>query len=196
MGVEESKRRIVSDLTTALVWGARRLGDSVGFVGFAENTRRELFMPPLRGIGWLPVWKVQIERDPWRGRCADGILAVARDLPVHRSLVFLVSDFHWPDRLIRLALLRLGEHFVVPVVVWSRNEYENWPNWGLKRVRDAETDEETVILLRPGWRRRLRQAYEDRRRHLTRLFRAAGRRPLWMEDSYAPIALQRYFDSL
>ncbi|MBN2702411.1 MAG: hypothetical protein JXR29_13275 [Methylothermaceae bacterium] len=196
MGVEASKRQILTDLTTALAWGARRLGDRIGFVGFAENTRRELFMPPLMGVGWLPRWRVRIHNDPWGGRCADGVSMLPRHLPAHRSLVFLVSDFHWPDRLIRLALIRLAKHFVVPIVVWSRNEYENWPNWGLKRVRDAETGRETLLMLRPGWRGRLRQAYGERRHHLTRLFRAVGRRPLWMEDRYDPVALQRYFDSV
>lgn len=190
------KLQQVATLTQGLAAGARRLGDRFGFIGFDRRVRRDWVMPPLTATGWVPDWCRRLLVDACPGKGATGALELANWLPANRTLVVLISDFHWPDLLIRQTLTRLGRHWVVPVVLWRWAEVEGWPRWGLRRVNDAETGRERLVWLRPGWRRQLQDRYRERRQVLQRLFLAAGFPPLWLEDGVDPQAVARYFEAL
>jgi len=196
MGAAGSKPEEISSLMRGLSAGARRLGDRFGAIGFDTRVRRDWIMPPLTATGWVEGWCQRLQSTSWKGTGAAGALELADWLPAQRCLVILISDFHWPDALIRRAVSRLGRHQVVPAVLWHRGETEAWPRWGLRRVCDAETGRESLIWLRPGWRRALEARYRQRRRHLARLFLALGQVPLWLEDGVDPVTVERYFQGV
>ncbi|BCX82491.1 hypothetical protein MIT9_P2077 [Methylomarinovum caldicuralii] len=191
-----SKRLQLATLTEGLAMGARRLGDRFGFVGFDRQVRRGWVMPPMTATGWVRSWCERLNDHPWQGEGAQGALQLAQWLPARRCLVILVSDFHWPDGMLPQVLGRLGTHLVVPVVLWSRAETEDWPRWGIRRVVDAETGGEILVWLHPRWRPRLQERYRQRRRTLQRLFRISGCQPLWLEDAIDPRRIERHFHAL
>ncbi len=193
MGADADKPRQVAWLTRALAAGARRLGDRFGFIGFDRRVRRDWTMPPTAATGWVPEWAARLGTTVWDGAGAEGGLALAEWLPARPALVVLVSDFHWPEVLLRRVLSRLGRHWVMPVVLWGGGETEGWPEWGIRRVCDAESGRERLVWLRAGWRRRLRRRYEARRSSLQSLLMAAGTRALWVEDDIDPVVASRHF---
>jgi len=193
MGADANKPRQVAWLIRALAAGARRLGDRFGFIGFDRRIRRDWTMPPTVATGWAPEWAARLGTTVWEGVGAEGGLALAEWLPARPALVVLVSDFHWPEALLRRVLSRLGRHWVMPVVLWSGGETEDWPDWGIRRVSDAESGRERLVWLRAGWRRRLRRRYEARRRSLQSVLMAAGAKPLWLGDDIDPLVVSRHF---
>ena len=111
----------------------------------------------------------------------------------HRSLVFLVSDFHFALDLLDALLSGLARHQVVPVVLADSSEHEPVPGFGLVRVADAETGEERTLLMRPAVRRRLQAEAERRREALSDCLAAHGAVPIELADRFDADRVNDYF---
>ncbi len=195
MGVFPERLARVSALIQGLAWGSRRLGDRFGCVGFDDRIRLDTAVPPGRATGAVVPW-CRWMTSACRGRSAVGALALRDWLPGRRCLVVLISDFHWPETLLRSVLAGLSEHWVVPVVLCDRRETAGWPRWGIRRVVDAESGRERLIWLRPGWRRALETRYRDRRARLRRLFQAATLPALWWSETMGMSQVSHHFERL
>jgi hypothetical protein len=110
-----------------------------------------------------------------------------------RSLVFLISDYHLDDHLLKETLTSLSPHDVVPVVLWDSAEYQDIPNWGWARVRDIETGRYQSLFLRPNLARRIKSSYATHRSKIVSTCLMAGARmPFFIEDHFDVEALTRH----
>jgi uncharacterized protein (DUF58 family) len=124
---------------------------------------------------------------------AGAYTEIQRTLPSRPSLIFLISDFHWPDWQMQGMLTALSSHTVVPVITWQSREYDDYPLWRFVEMTDLETGKSTLVFVTPGQRQLLKQRYQTRREHINTQCRAHNQRPFWLIDNYDPAQMNRYF---
>jgi len=178
------KMRMLEQLTRAVALTAHRAGDAFGFIGCDEEIREEFLLPASRKRGNETEVLDRLNRFVPTGANAQGLRHVAERLGAHRKLIFLVSDFHMPFAEIEAALEPLARHDVAPIVVHSVQEAQDLPVWGLIGLRDLESGDIRLTLMRPSLRRALLTQSDERERKLTRLCLRYGRGPFQMVDRF------------
>ena len=183
----------LAGLVSALGYSAGRAGDAFGFIGCDESVHPEFVLPPTRmadgGLGLA----ARLRAFTPRGRGSDGLLEAVSMIGHRRSLVFLVSDFHFPLALLDSVLAGLSRHQIVPVVLRDSGEAEPSHRFGLVRVRDPETGMEQTLLMRPALRHRIAARAEERRAAVSERLAAHGTRPLVLTDHFDVDRINRHF---
>jgi len=195
LGVRGRGDRIatLNGLVSVLGYSAGRAGDAFAFIGCDAHVRDELVLPPTRVTGaWIDLAARLAAFTP-REAGSEGLLEALPMIGGRRSLVFLVSDFHFSLELLDAVLAGLARHQVVPVVLADSGEHDPAPGFGLVRVADAETGEEHTLLMRPALRRRLQAEAERRREVLSRCFAAHGVDPIELADRFDADRVNDYF---
>ncbi|MGH8503603.1 MAG: DUF58 domain-containing protein [Gammaproteobacteria bacterium] len=188
-----NKTQLLRDFCMSLAISAYRTGDAFGFIGCDARVRPELHLPATRrrGVAWE--LKQRLAALHPTESSADALLQVSRYVTGRSKLLFLISDFHLPLQVIDGALRSLSKHDVVPVMIWSHDEYANLPSWGLTRTRDLESGQARLLWLRPSLREKLVRSFNDRKHALINLFVAHGREPFLLLDRVSGEALTAYF---
>lgn len=217
MGFVGARRKAdtLADLTQALAWSAGRVGDGFGFIGCDDTVRTDWLLPLTRQRGaglalaerlrrWDPeALDARAGQMPVQGASAaaghgaDGLAQAVRWLPAARSLVFLVSDFHWPAELMDRVLAPLAAHEVVPVVLWDRAEFEppRQTRWGhaLLPLRDPETGRQRLVWWRPALQARWQALQAERRATLEAALQRHRLRAVWLTDGMDAARLNAHF---
>jgi uncharacterized protein (DUF58 family) len=188
-----SKPELVARFAASAAWSAYRHGDRFGFIGGDERVREELFIPTRLHKGGIPELYENLLGFRRTGRGITGLMKAAERLGRQRTLVFLVSDCHYPLEQLEDLLGTLARHDVAPVVVWDSAEYAQLPVFGLVLIEDPETGQQRRLFMRPRLREQFRACFAQRREALARLFRQHGRSPFFLIDRYDADALTRYF---
>ena len=179
--------------TAALGYSAGRAGDAFAFIGCDERVREEFVLPPTRTPGASLDLAARLRAFTPRGRGSEGLPEALPMIGGRRSLVFLVSDFHFPLALLDRLLAGLARHRLVPVVLADSGESGPAAGYGLARVSDPETGEERTLLMRPALRRRLRERAQRRREALAGCFAAHGVEPLRLTDRFEADRVNAWF---
>jgi uncharacterized protein (DUF58 family) len=197
-GPQQPRVEALATLADSLAWSAQRLGDAFGCLGADRQLHRLGPWPPTRQRGSGPVLAQalrQHRRDAPQAGGTEGLLAAAAELPRQRTLVFLASDFHWPETQLAAVMDSLATHDVVPVVLWRRSDFELPARDGLAWLRDAEGHGAHLVWVRPA----LRQAHADRlaqaRQQLSERLRRWQRRPVFQIDGFDPDAFAVHFQA-
>lgn len=185
------KPAALADFLAALACSAAKCGDRLGVQAAAETPLPDYFLPPTRQTGAALALAKRLHSLQPHGHSAGGLLAAAHRLPARRGLVFLVSDFHFPDGLLEALLKALHGHDLVPVVLWERAEVPE--GRGLLRLYDAESGRVSLFWLRADSEMRWRERREARRETLTALLRRQGREPLFLWDGFSADSVTRHF---
>ncbi|MCY4429878.1 MAG: hypothetical protein OXC11_05715 [Rhodospirillales bacterium] len=184
---------ILAGLVSALGYSAARAGDAFGFIGCDESVRAEFVLPPTRMAGGRLDLAARLRAFTPRGRGSDGLLEAVPMIGHRRSLVFLISDFHFPLTLLETVLAGLSRHQIVPVILRDSGEAEPAQRFGLMRVLDPETGQEQTLLMRPALRHRIRARAEERRAAVSECLAAHGTRPLVLTDRFDVDRVNRHF---
>lgn len=126
---------------------------------------------------------------------AGAFSLLERILPSRPALVFIVSDFHWPEPMLQGVMATLSRHGVVPVVLWQSTEYSHFPAWRFIELTDLETGEAGLVFLTPAQIERLQASYAARSGYLKRLFQRYNCRPFWLSDHYSATQMNHYFSA-
>lgn len=186
------KMDLLADFTESLALSAYRSGDPVSFTGCDDGIRPDLVLPLTRNRAAGSLMTARLRSIEPTGRSALGLLEAVERMPPSRSLVFLISDFHFSDDLLERLLAGLALHAVVPVVLWDSAE-GTAPRYGIARIFDPETGSERMLLLRPSLARRLKESVAARAQTLTSCFARFGLAPLFIRDRFQADAVTRYF---
>jgi uncharacterized protein (DUF58 family) len=192
-GSHGSKLQIAADFVAALGHSAFRVGDSVGMHAFDSHARTDLFVPALfsRGMGSLMAGMLTHCAASDAG--SEGLEEVALHVAGRHSLVFLLSDFHWPVERLATVLEMLASSHVVPMVIWDPAELQPPAQDALLPLRDVESGCHRTLWMRPRLRARWAEAIEKRRKQLETVCAPFGARPFFMSGKFDSDALSRYF---
>lgn len=186
------KHRTLAWFSACAAYSAYRTGDPFGFLGCGEKIDPNF---------WIPLrWYKSIAEELWerlnhhipKDRSALGLLETAPLIGRKKSLIFLVSDFHFPLGTVRQILESLDKHDVVPVVLWDSREQDH-PGWGIVRFNDPETGHNRPLILRPSLAKKIRAAFDARRDSIIQLCTQFGREPFFVRDAFNPEELTYYF---
>ncbi len=168
-------------LAHLLAASAYASGDSFGLVCADSDIREDLLVPPARRRGLADEVHARILAMVPRGD-ARGLAKAAALLPQRPSFVFLVSDFLMPLVDVAAILDGLWRHEVVPIVVRDKVTEGELPGFGLVTVRDLETGQERLLLLRRSLREAWQRVADKRLSDLERVFAEHGRRAFHLVD--------------
>lgn len=193
MGFEGRLRRldVLADFTAAAARSAWRHGDAFGFVGCDDAIRTDWLLPPTRQRGAGDALAARLRGFAPQGS-ARGLSRAAASLPVRRSLVFLISDFHAPLEDIDAVLDTMAAHELVPVVLWDAEEFAPRSD-GIAYLADAESASRRMVWMRPALRQRWLEARVARRAALHALFDRHRLDPLELFDGYRADAVSAHF---
>lgn len=188
-----SKTELLAEFTASVAYTAYRTGDFFGFIGCDSTIRWDLVLPLRWHKGAAPELLQDLKTLRPRGKSSDGLNEVAPHLGKQKSLIFLVSDFHFALDHLDTLLKTLVRHDVVPVVLWDSAEYDQLPSWGLIYVEDPETGARRRLFMRPALREKVRASFAKRRNDLGEICMLHGREPFFLIDRFDPDELTRYF---
>jgi hypothetical protein len=193
-GAAPRKQDALADLLEALGQSAWRVGDAVGFVGADEALPDQWTLAPTRSRGATVELAQRLRSVQLHGQGAGAMeLAALRFGGRRDALVFLVSDFHWPDRQLDAVCSALASRDVVPVVLWAPHEFCDWPRRGLAELQDLESGERRWIWFRPSLADAMARAGARRRGELRQRFAQQGWRPFFCSGPFDAAALNAYF---
>ncbi|ASG24849.1 DUF58 domain-containing protein [Nitrospirillum viridazoti] len=188
---QAAKAALVRDLCVVLARSATRTGDRFGLIGCDAGMRQECFLPATarRAVStdvaerldpsrWAAAGMVKGGMQPG----AEGLAQAAPYLAGARKMAFLISDFLLPMDLLRRVFEGLAMHDIVPVVVRDSTEEEELPDWGLLDLADLESARRRLVFMRPGLKRRWREAERARQAAIRQLAARYGRTPVTVID--------------
>ncbi|CBS89142.1 DUF58 domain-containing protein [Azospirillum lipoferum] len=187
-----ARMEMVAALCATLAVSAGKMGDRFGLIGCDAGLREDVFIPATHRRGVETDACARLLAAVPQGASAQGLLEAADRLPARRSLVVLISDFLLPLDLVGAVFDRLWRHDVLPVLLRDSGEETDLPAWGLVALRDLETGQRRLAVMRPGLRAAWRQAAQAHRTALDRLFRRHGRAPFILTDPFDPDALAEH----
>ena len=191
------KMERLAEIAASLAYSVYRTGDAFAFMGCDDTIIADLLLPPTHARGAGAEVAAKLAHYTPANAGARGLSSAAAYLGRRRSLVFLASDFHFPQAHLEAVLESLTAHDVVPVVVWdelrSDGEFQTLPRFGLLELRDAESGRRRTVLLRPGLHAQWRHRFAERRTALQQSFARFGLRPFHVGRRFRPQALTAYF---
>ncbi|MGH8301394.1 MAG: DUF58 domain-containing protein [Steroidobacteraceae bacterium] len=191
------KLQRLGEIAASLAYSVHRTGDAFGFMGCDDQIVSNLLLPPTHARGAGAEVAARLAGYTPASAGARGLPGAAAYLGRRRALVFLASDFHFPQPLLEAILESLAPHDVVPVVVWdelrSDGEFQTLPRVGLVELRDAESGRRRTVLLRPRLHAQWRHEFAQRRTVLHQCFARFGLRPFHVGRQFHPQALTAYF---
>ncbi|PKM10923.1 MAG: MxaS protein [Gammaproteobacteria bacterium HGW-Gammaproteobacteria-3] len=187
-----AKPQILSDLVNGCAQSAFEYDDKFGFIGCSHPIDTRFLLPACRQPGRTRKLARALLEIPFKSD-SKGLEHAAHHLPVKRSLVFLVSDFHFESQRISRIMHGLSRHDVIPLVLWDDSEYRDLPQWGIVKYRDMENATTRTLLMRPALKQSIIAAFRQRRRLLQQCFRAFGAEPLFLNQGYQVEAFNHYF---
>lgn len=183
-----NRGRVAVDLCAAFAYSTTRIGDRFGLLACKEALVPSAALPATRSRHAALAAVDRLAGEAPDGSSAQGVLEAAAVLGAARKLVFLISDFRWPEPLIERAFDALSAHDVAPLVLTDSVEAAP-PEWGVLALRDSESGRRGILLMRPALRRRWIEAEQARRRALSRISSRGGRAPIFIEDNFDPVDL-------
>jgi hypothetical protein len=183
MGYADKQQTLIRFLLTAAN-SALGYGDKFG-TSAVPNVLNTLAAPACQHMGSVSALSKQLEHHTFTGT-ANGLQNAAAYLPAERSLVFLLSDCHFPLPQLRAVLGSLQGHDVIPLVLWNQDEYVTLPNWGLIAFQDMENNATRTLFMRPALRQKIIAAIQQRQHDLKHIFRALAASPCLLRNAIAP----------
>jgi uncharacterized protein (DUF58 family) len=196
MGAPGSRGKLeqLSRFISLLGYSVSRTGDRFGFVGCDENVRTEFIQPPMKRSAVIELVK-KLEAFVPTGASAEGLACSSPYLGRARGLVFLVSDYLFPEKLLRKTFEQLSRHAVVPVMLSHTTDIDGPAGFGFVRAIDSETGRSRMVWLRPSLRQRIRTGYQNHQQNFAKVCAHYGVKPLLLAPSFSAEDITRYFYS-
>lgn len=177
-----NKVDIAADIAQALSICSQRAGDTFALYPFDQGLRQDLFLRKTLSRG---AHAEAIERlrhfEPERAGTA-GVAEAGAAIAGSKKLVFLISDFLWPEEAARAAAEALAFHDVIPIELRDSLELEGLPDWGLLNLRDLETGRHRLVAMRPKLKARWRAERKAQRQRVSLALETSSRETFTISD--------------
>lgn len=159
--VGPSKREIMAEVSALIAFSALQNKDKVGLVLFSEDV--ELYLPPRKGVAHALRLIREVLHHQAEGRATSltGLVHLLKNTQRKRALVFLLSDFLFPEQLSNDLRVVNRKHDLVAIQVSDPAELA-LPSVGRVCLEDPETGQQTEINTSNP---RVRSAYAAVARH-------------------------------
>lgn len=174
--------RLASLLAAGLAQGAVRSGDTAA-VTAAPGDGRALVLPPTRRRGIAGQVFEALQDFAPRGAGVRSLCAAAAEVPLRRTLTFLISDFEVTPEELDTLLTELSGRPVVLIRLADSSLERVDGRFGLCDVIDAETGTTTAVWMRPAYAHAYAAARESQIRALDTVCATHGRAVLTVTDS-------------
>jgi len=191
------KCTLLTQITQAIAWSVVRQGDYFAMVSCHDRI--------LDNVSIALTYRPSVANDVHRllmqffsqpeqvSNTASGMPLVAEKLGTKKSLLFLISDFYWPDHLLEQTFQAFGMHDVVPIVLWDQSEFETLPDWGWAKLVEMETGQQRSLFMRPALHQRMREHAEQRKQKIRHCCQLHGARlPFFVTNGFDATALSRH----
>jgi uncharacterized protein (DUF58 family) len=144
--VRQTKNELAAELAAVLAFSAIRNNDKVGLIMFTDQI--EKYLPPKKGRGHVlrVIREILAFKPKGRGTNLKAALDYLNHVQTRRAVTFVLSDFQVQDEETVRKKLRVASkrHDVIALSLRDPRE-EELPAVGLVELRDAETDERTLV---------------------------------------------------
>lgn len=188
--------KVVQDIAGQLALSVYRSGDAFGLYMGAEKLNKTQMLPPKPNrSAW--VWiNEHLPKTKLQGQHVAGLIKATSYLPQKPCLVFVISDFQWPEKDLNTLLQKLNHHHTVPIMLQDPAEVESAPDSGQAIVKDIETGKKRFVWLRTSFKHKLKT---HRQRHIQSVSTTCRRyniKPFIVNGHFNPNLLSEYFHSL
>lgn len=187
--------------TASLAWSVTRQGDGFGMHAASDHLPVNLQRLPSFQPGTAQqvhtllngYWPQARSLGADQGHTASALPAAIEAIGARRALVFLISDFFWPEPLLQATMRAAQPHDVVPVVLRDTAAFEALPTFGWARLRDMESGQERSWLLRRNLRVQIAADAAQQKQALNQaLIKAGARSPLWLPPDWRAEDVSRH----
>jgi len=194
-------RQQITEFVASLAWSVTRQGDAFGLRAANDREQASLLRLPSVQPGTAQqvsqqlgaYWQQALAQSQQQGQGATAMPAAIESIGAQRALVFLISDFYWPQTLLQQTLKAAQAHDVVPVVLRDRAAMQDLPAFGWARLRDMESGAERSWMLRRCLHQRIQAHAEQQQQALNALLVNAGTRaPLWLGPDWRAETVSRH----
>ncbi|ASJ70208.1 DUF58 domain-containing protein [Granulosicoccus antarcticus] len=200
-GSPVSKLDVAADFMESLGHSAFGYGDALGMVAFDHEPREDLTLTARtgRGVGMIMADILRSHSSAAQSKNnatpmqPQSLNASAFQVSHGASMVFLLSDFHWPLEYLEDTLDLLSHVTVIPIVIWDKNETQPPAAGRWLRTRDSESGKQHNLLMRKSTIRQWQENVSQKRTAINTLFAAHAITPLYMEAGFDAEHLTRYF---
>ncbi len=193
-GSTHSKIEVAADFLEALGYSAGGLGDSVGMIAFDKEMRHDLTQPPRfgRGTGQHMATKIR-SCEPTGTANAEALSQCVESVAGKSTLVFIVSDFHFPIDQLEQFLDPLAGTLIVPIVIWDQAEVVPPAGNHLLSMRQMGGNRRRHIWLSPDKRAEWHKNVVKRKNQIAKVFAPRDEQPFFITNGFNAEKLSRYF---
>ncbi len=187
------RKQVIARILTVLARSAYAAGDAFGMVVANADIHPKLRLPPKIHRS-APLWIAK----HWplfypEGNTAQGLYRCIPTLPKRKSLLFLISDFHWPEPLLLGLYKSLSHHDVVPLMLCDPAESEKLPSSGFAQLQDVERGDKVFVWMNHRIQQQMQHRANDHLAWLAERSKRFGIVPHVIADDFNPQALTQYF---
>lgn len=189
-GAEKLKTIVAT--VQSIGYSASQYGDKFAFIGYNDCIDMSLLMPLSKDLSFIADFPERITLAHLKGT-ATGLLQAHQYLSRQHGLVFWISDFLLPVKLLDLGLQSLSTHTIIPIVIGRTCNLVGIGKGGMISLRDSETGVCRKMLLRNSMLQRYQQNCEQYYSLLEKTFMRHGVRPMFLDKGFDADQASRYF---
>ena len=190
--VNNKNNALVKNLSKIIARSAIGQGDKFSMLCYNDYIKNNYALGPENNLQFIDQWidKIKLNLDK---SSSDGIKKINKYLPEEKSLIFWISDFHYPLDKINSILNQLSNHHVIPVFISSESEINSLPRYGFRKFIDSELNLEQEIFLRPSIKLQLLRDYNDIKGKIFNIFSKNHLKQIVINESIDMESIQKYF---
>ena len=194
MSVVKKNNVIVKDLSKIIAASAIEQGDKFSMLCYNDVITNKFMLEPGDNLQYINQWidKVELNSNKSSSNAAEDI---NKYLPEEKSLIFWISDFHYPLGKIEKILSHLSSHHVIPLFISSEGEIKRLPRYGFRKYIDSESNIEHEIFLRPSIKEKILGDYKNTKDKIFQIFSKTQLKQIVVKEQIDIKDIQKYFIS-
>jgi len=194
MSVVKKNNVIVKDLSKIIAASAIEQGDKFSMLCYNDVITNKFMLEPGDNLQYINQWidEVELNSNKSSSNAAEDI---NKYLPEEKSLIFWISDFHYPLGKIEKILSHLSSHHVIPLFISSEGEIKRLPRYGFRKFIDSESNIEHEIFLRPSIKEKILDDYKNTKDKIFQIFSKKQLKQIVVKEQIDIENIQKYFVS-
>ena len=192
-----NKASILAEIVETIAWSVVRQGDTFGMVSCDDSVLETVSIMPTNRKSAAQEARQQLvnffAQAELSTHTAQAIPQAVKNISTQKSLVFIISDFHWPEALLKQTFQAYPQHAVMPIVLWDETEFEVLPTWGWAKVREMETGLQQSLFMRPALHKSIHEYAKNRKNMLGKMAQQFGARwPFFVNSRFDATAFTHH----